>query len=301
MWNILSDKVSKFDSEYLKEKREKRRKRQKQIQYSIFGVLLLIILLILIYMFTPLSKINNIEIKGNHNVSNSDIKKALKVNDNSRMYTYSTSSAEQRLKKETLMKKAKVTKHLPNKLTVEVTEDQVVGLINKKDKYVPITEDGTELENYKSDVSDDGPILDGFDNEQKNLIIKQLAKIPVNIRSSISEVSYDKDSESTNQIKIYTTDGLQIVGDMNTFGNKMKYYPQMSQSLERDETGELKNSGYIDLSVGASFIPYSNAGENDSRSATDQNVEKGSQQQDKAKNQLQDALNNIKKKTDKNN
>ncbi|MGS5040661.1 hypothetical protein ACVDHH_04545 [Staphylococcus saprophyticus] len=35
----------------------------------------------------------------------------------------------------------------------------------------------------------------------------------------------------------------------------------MSQSLERDESGNLKKSGYIDLSVGASFIPYSDGGE----------------------------------------
>ena len=70
----MSDKVSEFDSEYLKEKRAKRRK-TKQIQYAIFGILLFIILLILIYMFTPLSKINSVTIEGNDNVSKASIKK----------------------------------------------------------------------------------------------------------------------------------------------------------------------------------------------------------------------------------
>ncbi len=37
---------------------------------------------------------------------------------------------------------------------------------------------------------------------------------------------------------------------------KMKDYPNMSQSLSRDSSGKLKTRGYIDLSVGASFIPY---------------------------------------------
>ena len=47
-------------------------------------------------------------------------------------------------------------------MTVKVTEDQIVALIKKKDKYVPITEDGTELENFQDSVLDDGPIIDGF-------------------------------------------------------------------------------------------------------------------------------------------
>ncbi|RIM75557.1 DUF2116 family Zn-ribbon domain-containing protein, partial [Staphylococcus arlettae] len=65
----MADKVKKFDSEYLKEKRERRRKQQKQIQYVIFGILLFIIIIILLYMFTPLSKINNVKVVGNDNVS----------------------------------------------------------------------------------------------------------------------------------------------------------------------------------------------------------------------------------------
>ena len=40
-------------------------------------------------MFTPLSRISNIKISGNNNVSNSQVEKALDVKDNSRMYTYS--------------------------------------------------------------------------------------------------------------------------------------------------------------------------------------------------------------------
>lgn len=295
----MADKVREFDSEYLKQKRELRRKRQKQIQYSVFGVLLFFILLILIYMFTPLSKISSVEIKGNNNVSKSDISKAINVKDNSKMYTYSTSKAEKKLKENTLVKDAKVTKHFPNKMTVKVTEDQIVALIKKKDKYVPITEDGTELENFQDSVLDDGPIIDGFDKERKDKIIRQLAEMPAKVRGLISEVKYDPQPNMQNQVKLFTTDNLQVVGNLNTIGSKMKYYPQMSQSLDRDESGNLKKAGYIDLSVGASFIPYSSG--SDQKSETDKNVEQGNNQEDKAKDELQSALNKINKKKDKNN
>lgn len=296
----MSDKVSEFDSEYLKEKRAKRRKKQKQIQYAIFGILLFIILLILIYMFTPLSKINSVTIEGNDNVSKTSIKKAIDVKDDSRMYTYSTSTAVKNLKKNKLIKHAEVTKVLPNKLKVKVTESQIVGLVKKKDDYVPILEDGTELENYEdSNVTDDGPVLEGFKKEKKEKMIQELSKMPAKVRGMIAEVQYDPQENLQNQIKLFTTDETQIVGNLNTIGNKMKYYPQMSQSLERDESGSLKKSGYIDLSVGASFIPYS--GGSTTKSTSDQNVDKGNTQEDKAKDELQSALNKINKESDKNN
>ncbi|MCE5003270.1 cell division protein FtsQ/DivIB [Staphylococcus pseudoxylosus] len=295
----MSDKVSEFDSDYLKEKRAKRRKRQKQIQYSVFGVLLFIIILILIYMFTPLSKISSVEISGNDNTSKNQINKAINVKDNSRMYTYSTTKAQNKLEESTLIKNAEVKKHFPNKLTVKVSEKQIVALTKKKDKYVPVLEDGTELEDYDGNATDNGPILEGFEKDKKEKIIQALSEMPAKVRGMIAEIKFDPQENAQNQIKLFTTDDIQILGNLNTIGKKMKYYPQMSQSLERDESGELKKAGYIDLSVGASFIPYS--GGSTTKSSSDQNVDKGTTEEDKAKDELQSALNKINEKTDKNN
>lgn len=295
----MSDKVSEFDSDYLKEKRAKRRKRQKQIQYSVFGVLLFIIILILIYMFTPLSKISSVEISGNDNTSKNQINKAINVKDNSRMYTYSTTKAQNKLEESTLIKNAEVKKHFPNNLTVKVSEKQIVALTKKKDKYVPVLEDGTELEDYDGNATDNGPILEGFEKDKKEKIIQALSEMPAKVRGMIAEIKFDPQENAQNQIKLFTTDDIQILGNLNTIGKKMKYYPQMSQSLERDESGELKKAGYIDLSVGASFIPYS--GGSTTKSSSDQNVDKGTTEEDKAKDELQSALNKINEKTDKNN
>lgn len=295
----MSDKVSEFDSDYLKEKRAKRRKRQKQIQYSVFGVLLFIIILILIYMFTPLSKISSVEISGNNNTSKNTINKAINVKDNSRMYTYSTTNAQNKLEESTLINSAEVKKHFPNKLTVKVSEKQIVALTKKKDKYVPVLEDGTELEDYDGTATDNGPIIEGFEKDKKEKIIQALSEMPAKVRGMIAEIKFDPQENAQNQIKLFTTDDIQILGNLNTIGKKMKYYPQMSQSLERDESGELKKAGYIDLSIGASFIPYS--GGSNTKSSSDQNVDKGTTEEDKAKDELQSALNKINEKTDKNN
>ena len=243
-----NEKVTQIKPLSLEEKRAIRRKKQKRIQYTIITLLILIIVLILLYMVTPLSKISNVNVKGNNNVSTSKIKKELNVTSRSRMYTFSKNKAIRNLKQNPLIKEVDIHKQLPNTLTVNVTEYQIVGLEKNKDKYVPIIEDGKELTEYKDEVSHDGPIIDG---------------------------------------------------DITTIADKMQYYPQMSQSLSRDDSGELKTNGYIDLSVGASFIPYQ--GSSTVQSGTEQNVTKSTQEENDAKEELQNVLNKINKQSKENN
>lgn len=295
----MSDNVSEFDSKYLKAKRQARRKRNKQIQFIVFGILLFLIIVILLYMFTPLSKIKEVEISGNENVSKAEIEKAIHVTKHSRMYTYSTTKAEGKLKDNSFIKDAKVKKQLPNKLTVHVSENQVVGLIKKKNDYVPILENGKELKNYDANNASDGPVLDGFSKNKQADMIQQLKEIPSDIRGMISEISYQPEKNKQDQIKLFTDDHIQILGNIRTIADKMKYYPQMSQSLERDASGELKRSGYIDLSVGASFIPYSES--DDTQSYSEQNLSEKSSKESKAKDELQTTLNKINKNKDKRN
>ena len=95
----------------------------------------------------------------------------------------------------------------------------------------------------------------------KTNMIKALSEMSPEVRSMIAEVSYAPAKNKQNRIKIFTKDDIQVVGDITTIANKMKYYPQMSQSLSRDDSGNLKTDGYIDLSVGASFIPYGGSSE----------------------------------------
>lgn len=95
--------------------------------------------------------------------------------------------------------------------------------------------------------------------EIKTRIIQALSEMSPEVRSLIAEVSYAPEKNKQNRIEIFTKDDMQVVGDITTIADKMKYYPQMSQSLSRDDSGNLKTDGYIDLSVGASFIPYNGA------------------------------------------
>ncbi|MCU5745720.1 FtsQ-type POTRA domain-containing protein [Staphylococcus sp. SQ8-PEA] len=292
----MAENVSKFDSKYLKAKRIARRRQRRRIQVVGFGILLLIIILILLYMFTPLSKVKHVYISGNDNISTKEIRQTVNVTSHSRMYTFSTGKAEKKLEDKTMIKRASVHKQFPNSLAVKVAEYQIVGLVKRKDNYVPILENGKVLD--KDDAGEDnGPVLTNFNKEKEKYMISELSKIPKDVRSSISEISYQPEKGNVNQIKLYTSDDIQVLGNIRTIASKMKYYPQMSESLERDESGNLKRSGYIDLTVGAAFVPYS---ENTSdQSNSEKNVKEGSDHEDKAKDELQNTLNKIDKNKDK--
>ncbi|WP_210135314.1 FtsQ-type POTRA domain-containing protein [Staphylococcus sp. GDX8P80P] len=297
------EKDARFDHLSPQERKEQlriqRRKRQKRVQYIILTVLILLIILFLLYMFTPLSRISNIKISGNNNVTDSQVKKALDVKDNSRMYTYSKRKGIQNLKKNDLIKDVKIKKQLPNTLKVQITENQVVGVVKEKNKYVPIIEGNEELKNFDGKIAGSGPIINGFKGKEKDNMIKALSKMSPEVRDMISEVSYAPKQNSPNRILLYMQDDMQVVGNIKTIANKIKYYPQMSQSLAKDDSGNLKTQGYIDLSVGASFIPYNENSSGDSKS--DQNVRQKSQQETDAKDELQSALNKINEQSDSNN
>lgn len=285
--------------ELREQKRRQRRKRQKTIQYIVITALNLIIILFLLYMFTPISRIANVTIKGNHNVSTSEINKQLNANSGERMYTFSNSKAKAKLKDNPLIKNVDIQKHLPNTLSVTIEENQVVGMIKDKDDYIPILEGNTELKNYKGQLTDRGPIIEGFKGDKKQEIVHALAEMSPKIRSMIAEVTYEPQKNKQNRIKLYTKDDMQVIGNIKTIADKMKYYPQMSQSLSRDQSGNLTTDGYIDLSVGASFIPYKN--QEAQQSQTEQDVTKNSQQENEAKSELQSVLNKINEQSKKNN
>ena len=54
------------------------------------------------------------------------------------------------------------------------------------------------------------------------------------VRSLIGEVSYAPEKNKQNRIEIFTKDDMQVVGDITTIADKMKYYPEMSPSLSCD-------------------------------------------------------------------
>ena len=87
--------------------------------------------------------------------------------------------------------------------------------------------------------------MDGFKGTKEDDMIKALSEMTPEVRRYIAEVTYAPSKNKQSRIELFTTDGLQVIGDISTISKKMKYYPQMSQSLSRDSSGKLKHEAIL--------------------------------------------------------
>ena len=290
----MTEEIPKIDNTFLKEKRIRQLKKRRRMQLGIVGGLLLLVVLILVYMYSPISLVKQVTVSGNHYVTTDDIKKTLKLGKDTRVYSYDSGAAEKRIEKHALIEQADIHKGLFNSLHVEIKEHEIVGITTVKDKEVPIIENGQILKEFNETLPNEAPYLEGFKGTEKQKIVEALEKMSRTTRAQISEIVHEPKKNQPHLIRLYMRDGIEVLGNTKTIASKLKYYPSMSQALEKDETGNLKQSGFIDLSVGATFIPYDNLKNDGDDSASSQQIETKTQQEDEAKDELQKALNKIK-------
>ncbi|MDQ7192051.1 cell division protein DivIB [Staphylococcus felis] len=292
----MKEHIPQINNEYLKEKRKKQLLKRRRRQRNVMIALVLLVVLIVLYMFTPISKISSATVEGNHNVSKEEVIKKLNISQQPRIYAYNSGKAKERIEQNDLIQSVHIKKGLFNSLTVEVNEYDIVGVTSEKGKNVPVLETGKVLSDFKGDIPNEAPYLTGFKSSEKRKIVQTLSEMDSKIRGQISEIVYAPQKDQSQLIQLFMRDGIEVLGNMNSINQKLKYYPSMSRALDKDETGHLKESGFIDLSVGATFIPYDNVKDGQNNSASSQDVQKSSASTNEAKEALQSALNKIKEK-----
>lgn len=290
----MTEEIPKIDNTFLKEKRMRQLKKRRRIQLGVVLGLVLLVVLILVYMYSPISIVKQVTVSGNHYVATENIKTELNIKKDTRVYSYDSGQAEKRIKKHALIKQAEIKKGLFNSIHVDITEHDIVGIMTVKDKEVPVIENGQILKDFNDTLPNEAPYLKGFKGTEKQQLVEALEKMDRTIRAQISEIVYEPKKNQPHLIRLYMRDGIEVLGNTKTIASKLKYYPSMSQALEKDETGNLIKSGFIDLSVGATFIPFENLKDNANSSASSQQVESKTQLEDEAKDELQKALNKIK-------
>ncbi|MBL0846491.1 MULTISPECIES: cell division protein FtsQ/DivIB [Mammaliicoccus] len=283
------------EDERLKMMRNKR-KRRRQIQLGVFIGVILLVILIVLYMFTDISKVDQVDIKGEEIVAKKDINKALNIKSDSRIYNLPISDMKTKIEKLEGVKSVTIKRHFPNDMTVEVTEYEPIGLIKNKKGYVPLLENGSTIKNLSTDLPIDVPILNDFSSKKLDKLIPELKKVKPKVKAMISEVNYKPGENNQNRIQLFMTDNVEVVGDIQTFANKINYYPSISDKLERDNSGALKTPGFVDLQVGVTFLPYETKEQQSERS------EKEAKQDESAKTEqkkLDQALQDLSKELDK--
>lgn len=294
-----NDDILQFETTTEDERLEilkKKRKRRRQIQLGVFIGVILLVILILLYMFTDISKVDQVDIKGEEIVSKNDIEKALDIKKDSRIYNIPVSDMKSKIEEIEGVKSVEIKRHFPNDLTVNVNEYETIGLVKEKKRYVPLLENGKTIKNLSTDLPIDVPILNDFSSKKLNKLIPELKKVKPKVKSMISEINYKPGENNQNRIQLFMTDNVEVVGDIQTFANKINYYPSISDKLERDNSGALKTPGFLDLQVGVTFLPYETEEQQKERSEKETKQDENNKTEQK---KLDQALQDLSKELDK--
>ncbi|TDM03939.1 FtsQ-type POTRA domain-containing protein [Macrococcus carouselicus] len=243
-----------MSAERLKQGGRQQRKRKHRLQLGIFLAVTLVVTLVLLYMFTSISYVKEVSIRGNAIVTDKKVEEILNLGQNSRIYTLPISEMEQNLKMQDGVKHVTIKPHFPNRLSVDIDEYKVRAIVADGSDYRPVLENGQILKNQQAEKS--GPILNDFEGSDLVRMIDVLNKTDVAVRSDISEINFMPNREASSRVQIFMNDGLEVIGDLRTLGDKLDYYPGMAKDVPRDQNGNLIKPGIIDLEVGAVFIPY---------------------------------------------
>ena len=134
--------------------------------------------------------IKNIEVKGNKYTSESEIIKASTINKKSKIFKISSYKIKKGIKKLDYINSVKVTKDIFGKITIEVTEGNILLYDILTSKYV--------LSNTKEVEIDDNLIgiptlINYVPDETLSRFVESYAKIDSSVRAMVSEIEYDPD------------------------------------------------------------------------------------------------------------
>ena len=166
--------------------------------YILMGIALLIFIVMLL-MLSPWLNIKNIEINGLETLEKADIIRQIKLDKTTNILSFNNFIVKRRLKNNYYIESVKLTKKLPDTVTIDITERQIVGYVPYINDYMYIDESGMVVD-IKSSYTEPLPIIYGL-NFDSFTIGKKLKTDNDEAFSIVMEITNAiKDKEDLKQI-----------------------------------------------------------------------------------------------------
>lgn len=232
----------------IKERRKQKANRRLITYLSIFFLLMMSV----IYFQSSLSKISEINVIGNQNITNEQIISLSKLVVGTSFWNINNEKVEQRIKQHPEVKSVTIEKKFPNIVNIKIKELKRVAYILNNQNYLPILEDGSVLKSEQNNnLLANAPLFVNWSKgEDIQEMVAQLKKLPISVTNSISEIHYTPIPTDSLKITVYMNDGNQVIGSIRNFADRMKYYPAMVNELDAN----VKGIFYIDVET--RFVPY---------------------------------------------
>ncbi|MCM3637956.1 FtsQ-type POTRA domain-containing protein [Sporosarcina luteola] len=248
------DKVIDIE-ERIPSMREKRRKKTNKKFLFIIAVFC-IALLVLLYFQSPLSKVGEVRIKGASLQNDHYYYEKSGILEGTSFWGFKAKDVEEELLKLEGVSSVAVTRKWMRDIDISIEEWKTVAYMESAGEYSLLLENGALFEgdgNYPN-----VPILNHVDNpELRKRLTNQLLKMDKNVLQLISEIIYTGTEENPDTIIAYMDDGYEVHAILQTFAEKMDYYPDIISQLGGIE------KGIVNMEVGIFFTPFSKVYGND--------------------------------------
>lgn len=221
----LEDRVPK-----LKKQKKKRTNRRLILYLSI----LFLLVLFGIYFRSPISKIADISVDGNHYLNKDEVMALSSVTYDMSYFRINANQAAEKLMKQNEIKKAVVKKVFPNKIHISIEEYKTTGYLKKDNTLYPILENGKSIGALKGNTLPvAAPIFIDFkDDNTVQQLSNELAKLDSSIVRSISEIHFTPDDVIKDHITLFMGQGYVVSVTIQDFAQKMSTYPLIIKQLK---------------------------------------------------------------------
>jgi len=263
--NIVSieDRIPK-----LKQARKKKANRRLIFYLSIFFFLISII----VYLQSPLSHIKTIQVEGNEFVADEKIIARSNLSTDTNIWTIDKKEIEASILEDPIMKSVSIERDLPWSVTIDVTEQKIVGYIREETVFYSVLANGETMKMENASFNGNAPLIYGFnDKDYLKQMAGELNILPESILNLISEIHWEPTEDNKNTILLYMNDGYLVKGSLRDFGEKMKVYPSIVSQLDTDE------KGIIHIGVGIYFESFNHDSNTDETDITEEMEEERSE------------------------
>ena len=220
------------------EAKEAREKIAPRHVYRALPVLILssILLILAIYFISPYSKLKNIEMTGNKQLSKTEVLDASSIQkEDYTLTTYLSQKAHARnIKLSSLwVKKAEISYQFPITFKIKVTEYTVVAYDYSGEQYFPVLSSGEEIATpvKKFQLPKSYITLDFSDKAMLKKFVQQLSGISNTIKSEIQTVQHTPSKATEDLLTITMTDGNKILVPLSEVAKKLPYYEKIKPQL----------------------------------------------------------------------
>ncbi|MCM2674818.1 cell division protein FtsQ/DivIB [Alkalicoccobacillus plakortidis] len=230
----------------LKEQRKQRANRRLLFFLGIFFVLLVL----MIYFQSPLSNIKEIQVNGNVVADEEEIIEASELSIGDSIWNLHKELSVTQMEELKEVASAELSRKLPNKVEIQITEYPRVGYVKQQDGYYPMLESGAILDALpEGDIPSDAPVIIAEEEMVKlERLAAELGEISDQIKERISEILFIPTEEDPLALRLYMNDGLIVQTSVNNFSEWMTPYPSVAKEVDRSKHGilHMKMSPYFE-------------------------------------------------------